>query len=187
MQNIMVDIETLGTKNSSIILSIGACYFDISTGAIGPTFHQHISPESCADFGLTADVSTVMWWLGQSEEARSALVEGGRNARALPAALQDLAQWMGRDAKVWGNGATFDNVIVKNAYDRTGLPVPWAFWNDRDVRTIVDLGQQIGFDPKRDMPFQGVKHDALADAVHQARYVSAIWQRLTSAGVTQHA
>lgn len=53
------------------------------------------------------------------------------------------------------------------------------FYNERDVRTIVDLGQSIGFDPKRDMPFDGIKHDALADAIHQARYVSAIWQLLT--------
>ncbi|EBY7638725.1 3'-5' exoribonuclease, partial [Salmonella enterica subsp. enterica serovar Enteritidis] len=30
----------------------------------------------------------------------------------------------------------------------------------------------------RDMPFEGDMHNALADARHQAKYVSAIWQKL---------
>ncbi|ENK9589510.1 3'-5' exoribonuclease, partial [Salmonella enterica] len=47
-----------------------------------------------------------------------------------------------------------------------------------DVRTMVTLGRAIGFDPKRDMPFEGDMHNALADARHQAKYVSAIWQKL---------
>lgn len=58
-------------------------------------------------------------------------------------------------------------------------PTPWIWWNDRDVRTMVALGKVIGFDPKNDMPFDGERHNALADAIHQAQYVSAIWQRLT--------
>ncbi|EAW9850355.1 3'-5' exoribonuclease, partial [Salmonella enterica subsp. enterica serovar Kentucky] len=36
----------------------------------------------------------------------------------------------------------------------------------------------IGFDPKRDMPFEGTRHNALDDAIHQAKYVSAIWKKL---------
>ncbi|MEL5347214.1 3'-5' exoribonuclease, partial [Serratia nevei] len=50
----------------------------------------------------------------------------------------------------------------------------------RDVRTIVELGREVDFDPKRDMPFDGQRHNALADAIHQAKYVSAIYQRLFS-------
>ncbi|EMB7753700.1 TPA: 3'-5' exoribonuclease [Serratia marcescens] len=43
---------------------------------------------------------------------------------------------------------------------------------------VVNLGRRVGFDPKRDLPFDGERHNALADAVHQAQYVSAIHQRL---------
>ncbi|WP_414668948.1 3'-5' exoribonuclease domain-containing protein, partial [Escherichia coli] len=43
---------------------------------------------------------------------------------------------------------------------------------------IVELGKAIGFDPKRDMPFKGTRHNALDDAIHQAKYVSAIWKKL---------
>ncbi|EGU4504909.1 3'-5' exoribonuclease, partial [Salmonella enterica] len=80
--------------------------------------------------------------------------------------------------KVWGNGANFDNVILRSAFERASLPCLWNFWNDHDVRTMVTLGRAIGFDPKRDMPFEGDMHNALADARHQAKYVSAIWQKL---------
>jgi hypothetical protein len=51
-----------------------------------------------------------------------------------------------------------------------------------DVRTIVELGRKLlNFDPKKDMPFKGEKHNALADAIHQAKYVSAIYQKLAEA------
>ena len=43
---------------------------------------------------------------------------------------------------------------------------------------MVELGQAISFDPKTTIPFEGDRHNALADAIHKARYVSAIWQRI---------
>ncbi|MCV5899978.1 3'-5' exoribonuclease, partial [Escherichia coli] len=42
-----------------------------------------------------------------------------------------------------------------------------------------------GFAPKMDMPFDGERHNALADARHQAKYVSAIWQKLIPATSTE--
>lgn len=82
-------------------------------------------------------------------------------------------------------GSTFDNVILRGAYERAGKICPWLFWNDHDVRTLVNLGRSIGFDPKKDMPFIGDQHNALADARHQAKYVSAIWQKLIPATSTK--
>jgi hypothetical protein len=59
------------------------------------------------------------------------------------------------------------------------LSVLWKFWHERDVRTVVELGRSIlGYDPKRDMPFDGAVHNALEDAQHQVKYVSAIIQLL---------
>ena len=68
MQNVMVDIETLGTSSNSVILSIGAVEFDNEN--LGAEFEVYIDPESCTDHGLVIDAPTVMWWLGQSNEAR---------------------------------------------------------------------------------------------------------------------
>ena len=179
MKHVMMDIETLGNKTNSVILAIGACYFDPETGEIGETFNRHINVEDCVASGLDMDASTVLWWMAQSKGAQSKITQGQKSSISLLHALTLLSDFIGGNCQVWGNGATFDNAIVNNAYEKKGLTKPWKFWNDRDVRTIVELGQKIGFDPKRDMPFDGVKHDALSDAIHQAKYVSAIWQKLT--------
>jgi len=58
---------------------------------------------------------------------------------------------------------------------------PWFFANDRDVRTIVDLGRQLrNIDPKKDLELEGTAHNALDDAKFQVRYVSAIYQALAN-------
>lgn len=181
MKNVMLDIETLGTKTNSVILSIGACYFNPSTSEIGDTLSVHIDVNSCIRNGLEMDASTVMWWLGQDKDAQSKITGGQSNSKDIKDALVMTSEFIDSYSQVWGNGSTFDNTIVKNAYDKCSMDVPWKFWNDRDVRSIVELGYQIGFNPKLDMPFEGVRHDALDDAIHQAKYVSAIWQRLMAA------
>lgn len=179
MKHIMLDIETMGNGPEAAIMSIGACYFDPSTGVIGATFNEHVSLESSVRVGLVMDTSTVLWWMGQSDEARSKF-KGNNKCPDINTVLLKLKDFIKPSAQVWGNGIAFDNVIIKNAYQKALLcDTPWKFWNDRDVRTIVEMGKSIGFDPKRDMPFEGVKHDALADAIHQAKYVSLIWRKLT--------
>ncbi len=44
---------------------------------------------------------------------------------------------------------------------------------------MVELGKSVGINPRFDIPFEGGMHNALSDARHQVKYVSAIWQRLT--------
>ena len=173
MNHIMLDIETMGTSTNAAIMAIGACYFDPATGEIGDTFHQQVDITSNGKI----DASTVIWWMKQSDDARSKFYNNDK-AGHIDAVLAKFTEFVKPNCQVWGNGIAFDNVIVRNAY-RGGEP--WKFWNDRDVRTMVELGQAVGIDPKRDFPFEGVKHDALADAIHQAKYVSAIWQALTGA------
>lgn len=48
----------------------------------------------------------------------------------------------------------------------------------RDMRTIVDVAKSANFDSKS-IAFEGTKHNALDDAKHQARVISAAYQHLT--------
>lgn len=184
MNHIMLDLETMGTNSNAAIIAIGACFFEPSTGEIGAHFHQTIDLEDAGHFG-EIDASTVIWWMQQSEKAKE--VFNPEESGLFIDALIDFEEWLSQIENpkhriVWGNGATFDNVILENGFK--ALPrsiVPWCHYNNRDVRTIVDLGRTIlKFDPKIDMPFQGVKHNALDDAIHQAKYVSAIYQALAA-------
>lgn len=183
--HVMVDLETMGKKHNAPIVAIGAVVFDPTTGSIGESFYKVVCLESSVNWGAVIDPSTVIWWLKQSSEARSASV----NDDAIPlldALLQfrefvsDNVAGGSKKPQVWGNGASFDNSILRSSYDCIAEDYPWEYWNDRDVRTMVELGQAIGFDPKTTIPFEGDRHNALADAIHQARYVSAIWQRIIS-------
>lgn len=186
MYHLMLDLETMGNKNDSPIVSIGAVMFEPSTGILGAEFFSVISLESAMDAGAVPDASTIIWWLKQSSEARAAITTD--DVVTINEALLDLCNFVTRNCEqpkwlqVWGNGASFDNVILRSAFERSQLTPPWKWFNDRDVRTIVELGRALKFDPKKQMPFEGIQHNALADAVHQAKYVSAIWQLLTTPG-----
>lgn len=180
--HVMVDLETMGKKHNAPIVAIGAVVFDPATGSIGESFYKVVCLESSVNWGAVIDPSTVRW-LKQSSEARSAIVND--DAIPLQDALLQFREFVSdnvaggsKKAQVWGNGASFDNSILRSSYDCIAEDYPWEYWNDRDVRTMVELGQAISFDPKTTIPFEGSRHNALADAIHQARYVSAIWQRI---------
>ncbi|KAE9748653.1 exonuclease [Escherichia coli] len=178
--HLMIDLETMGTNSNAPIVVIGAVFFDPQTGEIGPIFYVVISLVDAMDKGAVPDGSTIEWWLAQSSEARSATLV---NQIPLDDALLQLREFIDENSgeffvRVWGNGANFDNVILRRSYERQGIPCPWRWSNDRDVRTIVELGKAIDFDARTAIPFEGVRHNALDDARYQAKYVSAIWQKL---------
>ncbi|MFL3534919.1 3'-5' exoribonuclease domain-containing protein [Citrobacter portucalensis] len=183
--HLMVDMETMGNSPDAPIVSIGAVFFDPSTGNTGAEFYQVVSLESSMSFGMKPDASTIQWWLKQSSEARSAILVD--EAMGLLETLELLADFIAENAangshtvQLWGNGCSFDNVILRRAYALTDTPFTVPFWNDRDVRTMVELGKSVGINPRFDIPFEGEMHNALSDARHQVKYVSAIWQRLTA-------
>ncbi|EFA5323112.1 exonuclease [Escherichia coli] len=175
--HLMIDLETMGKNPDAPIISIGAIFFDPQTGDMGPEFSKTIDLETA---GGVIDRDTIKWWLKQSREAQSAIMT---DEIPLDDALLQLREFIDENSgeffvRVWGNGASFDNVILRRSYERQGIPCPWRYCNDRDVRTIVDLGKAIDFDARTAIPFEGVRHNALDDARHQAKQVSAIWQKL---------
>ncbi|TCC61579.1 exonuclease [Citrobacter braakii] len=183
--HLMVDMETMGNSPDAPIVSIGAVFFDPSTGNTGAEFYRVVSLESSMSFGMKPDASTIQWWLKQSSEARSAILID--EAMGLRESLELLADFIAENAangshtvQLWGNGCSFDNVILRRAYALTETPFAVPFRNDRDVRTMVELGKSVGINPRFDIPFEGDMHNALSDARHQVKYVSVIWQRLTA-------
>ncbi|EJZ1740095.1 TPA: 3'-5' exoribonuclease [Escherichia coli] len=175
--HLMIDLETMGKNPDAPIISIGAIFFDPQTGDMGPEFSKTIDLETA---GGVIDRDTIKWWLKQSREAQSAIMT---DEIPLDDALLQLREFIDENSgeffvQVWGNGANFDNTILRRSYERQGIPCPWRYYNDRDVRTIVELGKAIDFDARTAIPFEGERHNVLDDARYQAKYVSAIWQKL---------
>jgi hypothetical protein len=163
MRNVMVDLETLDKTPTSVIVSIGAVKFDAS-GISEDTFYSVVDIQSCIDLGLTISGDTIAWWMGQSEQARAVFKAKGD---PLAKALIDFAKWVPKGAKVWGNGASFDNTILANAYGAISVRQPWDFWNDRCFRTVAS------FSPLKRVN-SGVAHNALDDARSQAEHLLKI-------------
>ena len=175
--HLMIDLETMGKNPDAPIISIGAIFFDPQTGDMGPEFSKTIDLETA---GGVIDRDTIKWWLKQSREAQSAIMT---DEIPLDDALLQLREFIDENSgeffvQVWGNGANFENTILRRSYERQGIPCPWRYYNDRDVRTIVELGKAIDFDARTAIPFEGERHNALDDARYQAKYVSVIWQKL---------
>ncbi|ENI9593606.1 3'-5' exoribonuclease [Escherichia coli] len=175
--HLMIDLETMGKNPDAPINAIAGKFFDPATGEMGPEFSKTIDLETA---GGVIDRGTIKWWLKQSREAQSAILT---DEIPLDDALLQFREFIDENSgeffvQVWGNGATFDNVILRRSYERQGIPCPWRYTNDRDVRTMVALGLVMDFDARTTIPFEGERHNALHDARYQAKYVSAIWQKL---------
>lgn len=174
MNHIMIDLETMGTRFDCPVVAVGACYFDPDTGEIGRKFYGGVDMEDAFRYGR-ASGDTVRWWLGQSEDARQSLIKG---RHPLEKVLTKFEEFYGTsNACVWGNGATFDISIMEYAFIRClERKAPWDFWSVRDCRTIKDVAAPLMREPAD--PFKGTAHNALDDAVHQAGWVSKMWQKL---------
>lgn len=161
----MIDLETFGTRPGAVIVALGAVCF--GEGKILDRFYARIDPVDAQAHGLTIEAATVTWWLEQSAAARIEIAAA--NALPLAQVLVSFGRWLGEDAaEVWGNGASFDNALLAEAYARCGLARPWPFWMDRCYRTIKALH------PAVKIVREGTHHNALDDAATQAAHLMAM-------------
>lgn len=164
----MLDLETLGQGNKAALTSIGACKF--TTSEILDSFHVAIDPGSCQNVGLEIDASTVMWWF--AIERREALDRWLRMEKLdIASALLGFSIWLGvspSPVAIWGNGSTFDNIILRSAYQACGMEYPVKFWQDQCYRTMKYRAPTIK------LIREGTHHDALDDARSQAKHLQQI-------------
>ena len=167
--HIMVDLETLDTRPSAIILSIGACRVNWEGGEPTDHFYRTISVDTCKAVGLTESASTKAWWDKQGPEARKVFTDPSVD---LLSAMGDFASYIrmfgAGSVKVWGNGSDFDNVILINAFAALGSQAPWRFYNNRCFRTVRKSLEHCIEEPAR----EGTHHNALDDAVFQAKILA---------------
>lgn len=175
----ILDLETGGTKPGCAIFSIGAVAVDLETGEISSSFYTPIDLDDATKVG-TLDHGTMIWWVKQSEEARKAVFEPLEKTMSVFEALDAFQNWFieNRCETIWGNGATFDVSIIENPFERLHIKIPWNFWSVRDLRTLQDL---VGNEVKNTERFEGIKHHALHDAYHEAKYASKMYQIVRSA------
>lgn len=168
----MLDLETMDTSPSAVVLSIGAVRFD-ERACYERIYLVCASPAHIEDqraHGRTTSQSTMDWWEKQSPEAR-ALFSDEENVSPAEA-LAQFADFCGPAPRIWGNGATFDNMILRSMYESYKRKTPWHYTADRCFRTLKSLTKVPA--PAR----VGVHHNALDDAIFQAIWAQVILQNL---------
>lgn len=167
--DLMIDLETLSTTSKSVVISIGACFFDIEKRTIGPTFYMVLDIQDQIDKGREISASTLKWWFNQENAAKRVFNE---NHKSPAVVLGTLNNWVkancsdSRKVKVWGNGATFDISIMESIFHDYGVGLPWFYAGVMDLRTykrFIAKGKKV--------PIIGTAHNALDDALSQAQYV----------------
>lgn len=172
--NIMVDLETLSTRTNASIIEICAVEFNKENGETGNTFCIMISPDEWGKNNRHVDGNTITWWFTREKDARERFSSDGFECVPLKMALEQFSLFVkdcaDDDGKVvmWGNGSTMDITILQSAFEHFDMCVPWKYWCVNDVRTIVDLNPQV----KNNTKFNGIKHSAVDDCLHQIKYLT---------------
>jgi len=171
----MIDIETMSTSSNSAIVSIGACFFD-ENGVSETRFYETATLSSSIKRGFDVDGLTVMFWMDQPENSRKELIRAERDIRDLLLDFVDFIQSNSNfsELRVWGNGATFDNVIVVNACKKLGISHPWGYQNDRCYRTINAIFGNLVENPED----SAIPHHALGDAIWQSEKLVKILNKI---------
>jgi hypothetical protein len=164
MDDLMLDLETLGTSPDTVVVQIGACYFSNKTGKIGKKFKVNVDIDSCLREGFTVEGNAIKWWL--TEQAKNAtFFNDTTNVRA---AIYDFIEFSWKAERVWSH-ATFDFVIMMNYINRLGCTPGFGYKSARDIRTLLDLSHSKIKYSEDNTPRAG-EHDALEDCIYQVGY-----------------
>ena len=207
---VTIDFEALSLRENATLLALGAVAIDPATGTISSEFYAAIDPRQQP--GRDIDPGTVLWWLAQDKAAQTKIPDAIAAADQLAKAdesvtdeqmtalyasaahridhvAQAFVAWHEAVAKlagvepskleVWSNGAV-DHGWLDNMMAYSGLKNPVPYYRQRDYRTLKGLFPGITAE------FSGVKHDALDDAIHQAKHACLLLEK-SQVGVVQEA
>lgn len=168
-QHLMVDLETLDTKYTATILTLGAVKFDPFSDAPMKELYLRVEIDSQDKLGCTVNDDTLNWWANQAVDVKEEAFNPLNRIPIHEVINQFHAFAWGCD-KFWAHGSCFDITILEYIYSKLGKPDTWKYYDIRDTRTLFDLA-----DPE--MP-QGAKHNALEDAKRQAIGVRNVYRKL---------
>lgn len=161
MNRFMVDIETLDTAPTAVVLSLAI----VEIGNPDRWLHLFPSVTEQLDMRRTISWDTLKYWARAADDARLPLFSDDPRSSAfnvshsirnfLPAVVDE----------VWANGPSFDLVIL-DSYLAAYQPHWWNFRQYRDVRTLAAMYPDI------DRTKPSIAHNALSDALAQADWVA---------------
>lgn len=172
-QHLMVDLETLDTKTTATILTMGMVKFDPFSNSQMKELYLRVDIDSQDKLGCSVSDDSIAWWKKQDVSIMNEAFNP-RDRIPIHEVINQFHSFAWNCDAFWSHGATFDLMILQNIYDKLGRAYPWDFWKMRDTRTLFDLAEP-------DMP-QDAKHNALEDAKRQAIGVRNCFRKLKYTG-----
>ena len=171
--HVMIDLETLDTRPSSTILTLGAVKFNpLNFDEPHSELYLKLDLDEQDKLGRSVSEDTIAWWGRQDPKIQEeAFSEDGRVG--ISALISQLNKYVLNSNVIWAHSYGFDMTILEDLYRQVKMPIPWNFWQIRDSRTLFEL---LPVDPRKSM--QTDLHNALADAYYQAKAVQIAYRDL---------
>lgn len=199
--DLMVDLETLGTDDDSVILSIGALVFDpfadpgslidADGNCLVPSFYKVLHIDTQKNRMINPD--TVKWWESPSRKEAWNEINNYPDKQHLQPVLDEFWDWIVancKGGKAYACAPSFDVDMMSHAFRTCGIkkmkgagndfPIP--FYEDMDVRTIENFifgGKFRG----KELARTGTYHNALDDCITQAMMIQEAGARLRGANL----
>lgn len=192
--HLMLDTETLGKREDTVILSIACVPFTLEDHDY---FKSYLNKgimikfsveEQIKKFHRSITTDTIEWWKQQSKEARDANLKPSPNDMTAVEGLTLLSKFISdsgynhKKSYVWARGTNFDFPKIEHFYeDCANLTLPFNTWKIRDTRTYIDILTGTD-DGKYELKFGDidnfVAHNCLHDAAMEAAKLSEIYYLL---------
>ncbi len=165
--DVMVDIETTGLSvDHSAIIQITAVSFDLQQRQIDHGFFNQ-----CLELPPTRfwDESTRSWWLTMPDTLESIY----RRMRDPATVMREFFDWCGGSncgLTFWAKPLSFDFPFLGSYFREFGPCMPFDFRRARDMRSFLGgLAYPAPAFNDGAVPFEGEKHNALFDTLHQVK------------------
>lgn len=177
---LMFDLETLDTKPSAVVLSVGAVIWrtvedqqGVMEWEVVERFYRVINIQPQLDAKRTVSQDTLLWWLQQDPKAREKAFAPVRKPVLM--VLDDFRYWADRfDINAfWASPATFDFPIWEDFAMTFGRHVPWTYRQKYDVRTVVREASYSVKDHVVSKELSGIPHMPVYDCEAQIDMLTA--------------
>lgn len=183
---VTVDIETMDTRASAIVLSMGYSFFDpmknepfMDIVNRGEEVFFEVGEQTAK--GRTHSQSTLEWWMSQSDAAQRCLAPDSMlNVRDFYTVFEASCEknglnvnWVKKHAKWVCRGPHFDIAILESLFDDFNMATPWKYYNVRDIRTWLECNN-LPDNLKLVKPEDMIAHNALHDAAFDAWMIQQI-------------
>lgn len=182
---LMLDLETLATDQKAIVLQIGMLLFDPETERLVQIFDIYPPIRQQTIARRTLDLSTVSWWLSDSDRAQQLRTlitaadaaneqEKHRCCRIADAFSEMRTTKNKKPTVIWTNGQ-FDWPIFKSlmADCFSDVEIPWSYRDVCDLRTM----KTVACLPRE---FAGTSsHNAVDDCLKQIAELAECRRRLS--------